>query len=1020
MKGVEGLLNALLNSTVFGVFLYAGGGTITLSNKTFRDFIGYSEEELAELYPYDIITDEYKDAVKDLVKRRLNGEVFAAEHIHHVHKTKDGFLKPTLIFAYTVSYMDRPAGMVLVIDDSKRQTTENLFLSIKAINQLITGVSDESALLDGICEILSERAGFRLAAVGEVNEKTKLFKYMYVCSNYGETLESMEDMKISVDENLPEGRGAVGEAYRTGDIVIIPDSRTDPRLEPWRQEYIKRNIFSTCAIPILKNKNVRYIVLIQAQNPDSLNKDYAPILSEIQSDLSFALTHIEQDAKIKSLQILYAALSAVNGIIIRAKDENYLFSDICNTIVEKGLFADAFIGLFDDNLNIKSTFSYAKSDYADFLKKIKFDTEQKRQGPSVTSFLHRKIVINNDTLKNLRMLPWRDELINRGYFSSAVIPIIKKNKTIGSLAFYAGKPKFFGKDTYGLLKEMVVDINFALDKIEDERWHLMISTALNFGSDFAIITDKFFNIIYANESAYKILGYSREELIGGPYSRIFEGCPGKPGFIDKFLDIAVFGGTITDFFTYRAKNSETVHSLVTMTPFKTGNEIEYYVSTGKDITHEIEAEKTMERLVYYDSITGLPNKKMLMEKIDAFISDMAYSGNKSSALAIINPLNFTFINHSFGFEAGNKIMVEIAKRIKAVIKNYDIIAKWEADKFAIFFKNLKMDEDALQIVGRIFDSIEKVYVVGDKRLSVSFNAGISFYPKDAMESWDISNKAESALFNAGTDGGNNVRFFEKEFEEYARKKVELRNELKDAISRNEFILYYQPYFDTQTASIQGAEALLRWKKPDRLVPPMEFIPFLEQSGFITEVEEWILGEIVSKIKLWKDKRLKVVPVSMNISPVSFRDPRIKNRITAAYAKAGVESRYVNFEIVERTFMEDINRSKMLLDYLKNNGFGLSIDDFGTGYSSLSYLADLPFDFLKIDISFVSRMFADKQSMYLVETIIYLSKKLNMKSVAEGVETKEQWALLKDLGCDYVQGFLFSRPLEYEKFEKLLA
>ena len=129
---------------------------------------------------------------------------------------------------------------------------------------------------------------------------------------------------------------------------------------------------------------------------------------------------------------------------------------------------------------------------------------------------------------------------------------------------------------------------------------------------------------------------------------------------------------------------------------------------------------------------------------------------------------------------------------------------------------------------------------------------------------------------------------------------------------------------------------------------------------------------------------------------------------------------MNFEIVVRTFMEDINRSKMLLDYLKNNGFGLSIDDFGTGYSSLSYLADLPFDFLKIDISFVSRMFADKQSMYLVETIIYLSKKLNMKSVAEGVETKEQWALLKDLGCDYVQGFLFSRPLEYEKFEKLLA
>ncbi len=854
VKSLDGLVDAMFGSKTIGVFIYQDDCRIVRSNKTFREFIGYSEEELSLLTPYDIIADEYKSAVKKLAERRIKGEVFATEQITHMHITKEGVFKPSVIFAYTISYNGKPAGLVLVLDVSKQKMYDGLFLSFI------------------------------------------------------------------------------------------------------------------------------------------------------------------------SLQTMYATLSEVNQLIVRTKDENSLFSDICNRIVQRGLFVNSFILLFDSNINIKLSFSYEKNDYVDYLKQ-RLNTPEAKKGPLITSFLKSKIVINNDTLKNPLMLPWREEQVKRGYLSSAAVPLIKKGKTIGVFSLYAAESGFFKKDTYNLLKEMMMDINYALDKIEDEKWHSMIRVALDSGSDFAIIADKYFNILYVNESAYKIFGYPPSELAGEHYSKIFEGGSGKKEFAEKFLGTITSGKILTDIFTYKTRGGDDIYCYTTITPFNaggTGGDIEYFIMTGKDITGEIKAEETMEQLMHFDSLTGLPNKKMLKEKIDGFIKDAGYPGAPPScALAIINPVNFSLINHTFGFETGNKIMIEMSNKIKNIIKSYDIPARWEADKFAVFLKRLKFDEDALNIVNRILNALNEPYMPDGKKINISFNAGISLYPKDAGASQDMFDKAESALLNSRSKGENTVGFFKKEFEESARKKVELRNGLNEAMAKNQFVLHYQPYFDIKTGSIKGAEALLRWQRNGRLTPPMEFIPFLEQSGMITKVENWILGEVASKMKIWSDKGFNVVPVSVNISPASFGDPHIKDNIKAALDKNGIKSDLFNLDIVERTFIDNLEYSRKLLSYFKESGLGLSIDDFGTGYSSLSYLADLPFDILKIDISFVRKMLSDKHSRYIVETIIYLSKKLNMKSIAEGVETEEQFKLLKELGCDYIQGFLLSKPLEETKFEKLL-
>ncbi|MCL4428954.1 MAG: diguanylate cyclase [Deltaproteobacteria bacterium] len=636
-KRFDGLADALLNSRTIGVFIYQDDCRIVHSNKAFRDFIGYSEDELSRLTPYDIVGDEYKPIVKKLAERRIKGEVFAAEQITHMHITKAGESKPTVIFAYTISYNGKPAGLVLVLDVSKQKMYDSLILSFR------------------------------------------------------------------------------------------------------------------------------------------------------------------------SLQAMYATLSEVNQLIVRTKDENSLFSQIPNRIIQRGLFVNSFIVLFDSNLNIKTSFSYEKSDYLDFLKRhLNSNDPEIKKGPLFTSLLKSKIVINNDTLKNPHMLPWRDEQAKRGYLSSAAVPIIKKGKAIGVLSLYASESGFFKKDVYGLLKEMTMDINYALDKIEDEKWHSMIMTALNSGSDFVVISDKYFNILFANESVYKIFGYSASELTGGHYSKIFGGGSGKRGFAEKFLGTIISGDVLTDIFMYKTKSGGDIYCYTTITPFKFGSDgggdIQYFITTGKDITREIKAEETMERLMHFDTLTDLPNKKMLKENIDAFIKDAGYSDAHSCcALAIINPVNFSLINHTFGFETGNKIIVEMSHKIKNIIKNYDILARWEADKFAVFLKRLKFDEDALPIVNRIIDVLNEPYAPDGKKINISFNAGISLYPKDAATSQDIFDKAESALLNSRSKGENTVGFFKKEFEESARKKVELRNGLNEAVAKNQFVLHYQPYFDIKQA-----------------------------------------------------------------------------------------------------------------------------------------------------------------------------------------------------------------------------
>jgi diguanylate cyclase (GGDEF)-like protein/PAS domain S-box-containing protein len=526
--------------------------------------------------------------------------------------------------------------------------------------------------------------------------------------------------------------------------------------------------------------------------------------------------------------------------------------------------------------------------------------------------------------------------------------------------------------------------------------------------------DKNFNIVYVNEAVEKITGFKKDEVIGKHHS-IFSSKTHSKEFATNFYETLKSGKIFSDILTYKTKSGSFFNALVSIVPFIENNQIQYYVSIAKDISKEKSLYEKINYLTNFDMITGLPKRQAFLDYIERFVK-RAEIENKIGAVAVINPINFGNINKAYGFEFGNQILQAIANRLGKTIRQIDIVAKLESDKFAVLIKDLSFEEDSLVLMVNIIKVLSDDYNINGNTVKLSFNAGISLYPKDSKNSKTLLEKAEIAVADAKEKGEGALGFYREEVEASAKERLYLRYNLTKALTNKEFLIYYQPYFDIKSKKIIGAESLLRWKKGNKIIPPLEFIPFLEETGLILDVEDWIKNEVVNDISTRKHK----IPISINISPLSFKRRHFIDEIVSIIQSSSVDPSLIILEMVERTFIENLSYYKVLFNELKSHNIKLALDDFGTGYSSLSYLSELPFDYIKIDISFVKKMLFDAKAKSIIETIIYLSNNLGIKTIAEGVETTEQLSMLEKLGCDTAQGFLLSMPLPKEDFDHLIG
>ena len=434
-----------------------------------------------------------------------------------------------------------------------------------------------------------------------------------------------------------------------------------------------------------------------------------------------------------------------------------------------------------------------------------------------------------------------------------------------------------------------------------------------------------------------------------------------------------------------------------------------------------QAEDKIHKLAYYDTLTGLPNRTYFLEKLDDSIKQKVLEEESRLVVLSVDLDHFKDINDTMGHEIGDKLLEAVGKRLVKALPSDSIVARASADEFTIMVPLTAERPDSAIFVDSIFNTMIEPISILQERFQVRVSVGVAHTPDDGIEARQILKNADIALNRAKEEGRDTVRYYSQDFDRAVQQRFQMLRDLRMAMDENQLHLHYHPQFDLKTGAIIGVEALLRWFRPDNskeggsFVPPAEFVPVAEQSGLIVPIGEWVLRKACETNKEWQKKGLPPFRMAVNISGVQFHRGDIVTQVATILKETGLDPKYLELEVTESVFMENMQTAIDILNQLHKLGCELAVDDFGTGYSSLSYLRQFPIDRLKIDQSFVRNALVNPDDRMIARTIINLGHSLNLKVIAEGVETSDHETFLKEDGCDEVQGFKYTKPIPEDKF-----
>lgn len=565
------------------------------------------------------------------------------------------------------------------------------------------------------------------------------------------------------------------------------------------------------------------------------------------------------------------------------------------------------------------------------------------------------------------------------------------------------------------------------DEAENNRRQLL-SHVLEVSHISYALLDERLHIKESNSAFSELFGYSPGELENQPLSMMLasdEGVKFTPSFAAKLKDRRkkYWSGEVN----CRPKNSRHFPGKLEITPINGNKEKALYFATLADITRQKLDEKRIIRIAHYDDLTGLANRVMFYERLGQFLST-SQRYNLHAVIFFIDLDRFKAVNDNLGHDAGDELLKETAKRLLAITRKGDIVARLSGDEFALLLLNEKSHEQAIYsaslIANKIIEKLSEVFYIQRREVFIGASIGISIYPEDGELAEALIKNADIAMYEAKNKGRNNYQFFKKDFTAATQDRLALESNLRNAISRNELQLYYQPQYRAENRELCGAEVLIRWFQGDyaqnKIIPANYFIPIAEDTGLIIDLGTWVLRTACAQLKSWLNEGYHLRQVSVNISARQFSDPNFLQIVEDALKDADLAPEYLELEITESMLIGDTQRIEFQLNQLKKMGISIALDDFGTGYSSLSYLKNFPIDILKIDQSFVRDITFNAKDARMARAIIDMGHSLGQKIVAEGVENEEQLAFLLDRDCDLIQGYYLSPPVPGHKLMDLLG
>jgi len=603
------------------------------------------------------------------------------------------------------------------------------------------------------------------------------------------------------------------------------------------------------------------------------------------------------EEKIRRLSRVHAVLSGINALIVRVRDRDELFKEACRIAVQAGRFRMAWLGVGDRKaMRVKPVAWHGTGeDYINSMPLRLDDPGSSGHGFAGRVIVERKAMIASDMTQDPRVL-LRNEALERGFHSLAMLPLLAGGEAVGILALYAGEVGFFDDAEMKLLNDLAGDISFALQ-------HLAQEEKVNY-------------------------------------------------------------------------------------------------------------------LAYYDTLTGLPNRVLFLERVS---QALRAAGSAGSLVLVLGDIKrFRMINDTLGRHAGDEFLKQVAGRLVQLLQYPENLARIAADCFATFLPDVRdLSELAHRIEQLTVEGLRNPIAVAGQELSLGFVVGAAVYPQDGADAETLFRNAEAALKKAKA-GGEPYLFYAPEMNARVAESLALENKLRKALESGQFVLFYQPKVEVRTRTMTGLEALIRWKDPELgLVPPAKFIPLMEETGLILEVGRWALGRAVSDYRRWASEGLMPPRIAVNVSPIQLRRKEFIDSVVHALEGFEGDEIALDLEVTESMIMENVQETIEKLKVVKGLGVEIAVDDFGTGYSSLSYVAKLPINALKIDRSFIIEMAKSEYSRNIVTMVIQLAHTLNLKVIAEGVDEEEQVRILRELGCDEMQGYLMSKPLPPEEIGAML-
>ncbi len=657
-----------------------------------------------------------------------------------------------------------------------------------------------------------------------------------------------------------------------------------------------------------------------------------------------------------------------------------------------------------------------------YFKKDGLNSQVKNYFKTISNFCEDR------SAKNLKEISKKTEPLLK-QLNKAVSMFEKENAQIikkleqRELFIYVGTLLTLILEAIFIIRPMLLSNKQYLDRLEDEvdkqtKELQIFEEVFKNSREGMIITDSDETILNINTAFTYITGFTEKD-VKDDTPRILKSNKHNKKFYTNMWNSIEKNGIWSGEIINKTKDNKEIYENLTIIKLNHNSEI-YYLSIFSDITERVRYVKQLDYLATHDSLTGLVNRTEMLERIEHAIR-LSQRTQKKIAVLFIDLDNFKIINDSLGHSVGDKLLVECSRRLLDSIRVSDTLGRIGGDEFVVLVEALEYKGDETNVVNRLLESLNMVYVIEGEEIHISASVGVTYYPckpeQDDVSAEELIKQADLAMYEAKDLGKNQLAYYDERLASSVTSKHKVEQNLRDAIKNDELELYMQPKVDVKTKEIVGAEMLVRWSRDGKLVMPDDFIPIAEQSNLIQSLDLWVTKQTIKIVEEFHKSGFENLSLAFNISGRSFKDEKTMDLILNKIKESKKEN-FLEIEITEGVLVQNYALASEMIKKIKSLGISVSLDDFGTGYSSFSYLSKMSFDVIKIDRSFISTMNIPKQKV-LVESMIWFSDRLGMKVVAEGVETQEELTWLEDKECAYAQGYYFSKPVKQSDFKKLL-